>query len=114
MKQWLLTHRGALLSAEAVDGQSNLSWALPLWQEAPHCRSWDNPTGMGNTELYGVPGTQAELPDLSATRPEIPGHHFIFHGMSCWGFSTTNSSPVKHPPCYDVTCCGEEDVWATP
>lgn len=45
MEQWLLTHRGAL------GRQSNPGQALPLWQEAPHCQSWDNPTGLGDSEL---------------------------------------------------------------
>lgn len=42
MKQWLLTHRGALIPA---DRHGNPGQALP------RCQSWDNPTGMGDSEL---------------------------------------------------------------
>ena len=124
MKKWLLTCRGALLSAEVIDGQSTPSWATVLWQEAPGCRSRDNPTGTGRAELYRALGPgyvvpqlsgrlSSQLPDLSATSTWDSWPSFIFHGISCWAFSTTNSSPVTHPPCQDARRRVEEDKRAT-
>lgn len=46
-------------------GRACLGWVLPLWLEAPHCRSGDNPTGTGGAELYGAAGPGQVVPRLS-------------------------------------------------
>lgn len=56
----------------------HIGQALPLWQEAPHSLSWDNPTGMGDSEL----GLALRLSCQTSAPPELAFLGIISYSMA--------------------------------
>lgn len=56
----------------------HIGQALPLWQEDPHSQSWDNLTGMGDSELDLAPRLSCQ----TSTPPELAFLGIISYSMA--------------------------------